>query len=105
MVVKVIGEKRLKEMQTKKDLKQKWRGTCSLCYKIFFDNQSRDRHMKNVHSDTVIEEDIEAGIVEEQGFEKGDDIRGAASFLLKEILDKVVKKSKTNFDVKCPECD
>ena len=109
MVGKVIREKRLKEMQEEKDHKRKWRGTCSFCYKMFFDNQARDGHMKNVHSDTVIEaEDMEAGTaqqkVEELSDEEGD-ITGTAHFLLEEILDDVVKKSNINLGDKCPECD
>jgi len=110
MVGKVIREKRLKKMQEEKDQKRKWRGTCSFCYKMFYDNQARDRHVKNVHSDTVIEEaeDIEAGTVQKKVEEPSDeegDIRETASFLLEEILDEVVKKSKLNLGEKCPECD
>ena len=109
MVGKVIREKRLKEMQEEKDHKRKWRGTCSFCYKMFFDNQDRDRHMKNAHSDTVIEaEDMEAGTaqqkVEELSDEEGD-ITGTAHFLLEEILDDIVKKSNINLGDKCPEYD
>ena len=65
--------------------------------------------MKNVHSDTVVEaEDIEAGTVQKKVEEPSDeegDIRETASFLLEEILDEVVKKSKLNLGEKCPECD
>ena len=108
MVGKFIGEKRLKEMQAEKDLKRKWKGTCSFCYKIFLDNQARDRHMKTHHSDKVIEEDLDTGTVIRNVVEGDDvveDIKETAAFLLEEILDKVVKKSKNKSGTKCPECD
>ena len=108
MVGKVNREKNLKVMQAEKDQKQKWRGTCRYCYKRFFDNQARDRHMENVHSDPIIEEEIETGTIQgkvEEGGDEVEDIRGTASLLLEEILDKVVKKSKIKLGEKCPECD
>ena len=75
--------KNLKVMQAEKDQKQKWRGTCRYCYKRFFDNQARDRHMENMHSDSIIEEEIETGKLQgkvEEGGDEVEDIRGTVFF-------------------------
>ena len=56
--------------------------------------------MENVHSDLIIEEDIETDralrkVEEKRGDEEeAEVIRRTASFLLEEIFDKVVKKAK-----------
>ena len=109
MVEKVNREKNLKELQKKKDQKQKWKETCHYCYKIFYDNQARDRHMENAHSEPFIEEEIETGTIQRKVEERDNEVEGImgiASLLLEEILDKVVKKSKRiKLGEKCPECD
>ena len=103
MVGKVNREKNLKEIQKEKDQKQKLRGTCRYCYQIFFDNQARDRHIENVHSDPFIEEEVETDAVQTKIEEGDEDIRETVSILLDEIIDKIVKKSKINLGEKCPE--
>ena len=105
MVGQVNREKNLKEKQKEREQKQEMRGTCWYCYQVLFDDQARDRHIKNVHSDQCIEEEVETGNKERKIEEGGEDIWGIASLLLDDILDKVVKKSKTSSCHKCPECD
>ena len=108
MVEKVNREKNLKELQKEKDQKQKWKETCHYCYKIFYDNQARDRHMENAHSEPFIEEEIETGTIQRKVEERDNEVEGImgiASLLLEEILDKVVKKAKIKLGEKCPECD
>ena len=39
------------DRENEKKGKRKWRRTCKFCYRIFFSNQTRDRHIQKVHID------------------------------------------------------
>ena len=103
LVGKINYEKHLKRKQKEKEMK----GTCSFCYQIFCSNQARDRHTKNVHSasvESLIEEEVEIESAERK-VDEGEDIMETISSVINKVLDNVVKKSKINTVVKCPECE
>ena len=54
-----------KVAKVEKESSKKWKKTCKFCYKIFFSNQTRDRHIKKVHSDD--QELLSEGEVDEPG--------------------------------------
>ena len=106
-VKSIITDKNSKTQQEIKARKQKWRKTCHFCYRQFFDNQARNRHLDNVHgdvSDLSIEAEIEVDAAPYNIVEEAFEIRTVVAIFIDEILSDVVKKAKLNSKQKCPEC-
>ena len=98
-------EKQLKRKQLQKETK----GTCSFCYKVFCDNQARDRHIEKVHSvsfEFLIDEEVEVEAVERKIKEDDEEgIINSVKSVINEVLDNVLKRSREKSIVRCPECE
>ena len=107
LVRSIIREKNFSDTQESKAKQKKWRKTCYFCYRKFFDNQARNRHIDSVHvdnSDYAIESEIDVDAKPQDIVEDGFDAGSAVATLLDGILSEVVKESNLKVKVTCPEC-